>query len=219
MKTSRRPGREEQKERYRAQRRILRQRQHALGLEQPSRPTASNATCEMHTVEEEQTVRVMAVVEQVVVMRTLLPVLLHNLRGIEDPRQSAEVKHQLSALLLYGILLFVFQMASRREANRTMTRPQFLENLKLLFPEIEELPHHDTLARVLARIDVEQIQEALGSASWCWSTACTPTARSSPCVASTAGSTWPCSRTAASPVFGQKPSRWSSSTRRAKLMT
>jgi hypothetical protein len=115
----------------------------------------------MDTVEEEQAARVMAVVEQVVVMRTLLPVLLHNLRGIEDPRQSAKVKHQLSALLLYGILLFVYQMASRREANRAMTRPQFLENLKLLFPEIEELPHHDTLARVLARIDVEQIQEAL----------------------------------------------------------
>lgn len=160
-KTSRRPGREEQKQRYREQRRILRQRQHAQGLEAPSRATASNATCEMETVEEEQAVRAMAVVEQVVVMRTLLPVLLHNLRGIEDPRQSAKVKHQLSAVLLYGILLFVYQMGSRREANRTMTRPQFMENLKLLFPELEDLPHHDTLSRLLARVDVEQIQEAL----------------------------------------------------------
>jgi hypothetical protein len=52
-------------------------------------------------------------------------------------------------------------MGSRREANRTMTRPQFLENLKLLFPELEDLPHHDTLSRLLARVDVEQIQEAL----------------------------------------------------------
>jgi hypothetical protein len=160
-KISGRPGREEQKQKCRMQRRALRQRQRAQGLEPPSRPAASNAICGMETVEEEQAARAMAVVEQVVIMRTLLPVLLRNLRGIEDPRQSAKVKHQLSALLLYGILLFVYQMASRREANRTMTRPQFLQNLKLLFPEVEELPHHDTLARVLARVDVEQIQEAL----------------------------------------------------------
>ena len=113
------------------------------------------------TVAEEQEARVKAVLEQVVTMRTLLPVLLESLSGIEDPRQAKKVKHQLAALLLYGILMFVYQMASRREATRKMTQPQFMENLKLLFPEIQDLPHHDTLGRVLARIEVEQIQDAL----------------------------------------------------------
>ena len=160
-KTSRRPGREEQKKRYRAKRRLLRERQRQRGPRPPVRESASNRKSEMVTVEEEQAARVTAVLEQVVVMRTLLPVLLRSLSEIEDPRQARKVTHQLAALLLYGILMFVYQMASRREATRKMTQPQFMENLKLLFPEVEDLPHHDTLGRVLARIEVEQIQDAL----------------------------------------------------------
>jgi len=160
-KPSRRPGREEHKERYRAQKRVLRQRQREQGLIPPVRPSASNRKSEMVTVEEEQVARETAVIEQVVVMRTLLPVLLSSLSDIEDPRQAKKVRHQLSALLLYGILMFVYQMASRREATRKMTQPQFMENLKLLFPEVEALPHHDTLARLLAQIEVEQIQDGL----------------------------------------------------------
>ena len=160
-KPSRRPGREEHKERYRAQKRALRQRQREQGLIPHVRPSASNSKSEMVTVEEEQAARETTVVEQVVVMRTLLPVLLSSLSEIEDPRQAKKVRHQLSALLLYGILMFVYQMASRREATRKMTQPQFMENLKLLFPEVEDLPHHDTLARLLARIEVEQIRDGL----------------------------------------------------------
>ncbi len=62
--------------------------------------------------------------------------------------------------MLYGILTFVYQMSSRREANRTMTTPQFVENLQLLFPELESIPHHDSLQHLLATIDVEQIEQA-----------------------------------------------------------
>ncbi|MCP4624725.1 MAG: transposase family protein [bacterium] len=47
------------------------------------------------------------------------------------------------------------------EANREMTRPQFMESLKLLFPELTDLPHNDTLMRLLASIDVEEIESAL----------------------------------------------------------
>jgi hypothetical protein len=41
-----------------------------------------------------------------------------------------------------------------------MTRPGFEANLRLLFPNLEERPHHDTLARLLARIDVLEIEPA-----------------------------------------------------------
>lgn len=41
-----------------------------------------------------------------------------------------------------------------------MSRPVFMENLKQLFPELETLPHHDTLMRLLSRIEVEQIEAA-----------------------------------------------------------
>ncbi len=60
--------------------------------------------------------------------------------------------------MLYGLLMFVFQFSSRREVNREMTRPQFENNLKDFFPELEILPHADTLFRVLKKIDIEQIE-------------------------------------------------------------
>ncbi|MCR4440993.1 MAG: transposase family protein, partial [Peptococcaceae bacterium] len=39
--------------------------------------------------------------------------------------------------------------------------PKFKENLKLLFPELEDLPHHDTLNRLLIEIEVDGIEIAL----------------------------------------------------------
>jgi hypothetical protein len=60
--------------------------------------------------------------------------------------------------MIYGILTFVFQMSSCREANREMTRPMFWQNLKFFFPDIEDLPHHDTVKRLLSNIDVSQIE-------------------------------------------------------------
>jgi len=42
-----------------------------------------------------------------------------------------------------------------------MTRPMFMKNLKLLFPELGHLPHNDTLMRLLARIDGGEIEDTL----------------------------------------------------------
>jgi len=94
------------------------------------------------------------------VYRTQLPPLLKRLARIPDPRNPKKSKHKLTVLMLYGILTFVYQMSSRREANRVMTKPQFVENLTLLFPELESIPHHDSLQRLLATIDVEKIEQA-----------------------------------------------------------
>lgn len=101
-----------------------------------------------------------ATIEQARIFRDQLPTLLKRLENIKDVRDPKKVKHKLTVLLLYGILTFVFHRASRRDANRTLTRPQFVENLKLLFPELESIPHHDTLYRLLERIDVSQIEAA-----------------------------------------------------------
>jgi hypothetical protein len=40
--------------------------------------------------------------------------------------------------------MFVFNVASRRAADREMTMPVFLGNIKKFFPEIETLPHNDS---------------------------------------------------------------------------
>lgn len=91
--------------------------------------------------------------------RAKLPVLLERLSKIPDYRNPKKLKHKLTVVLIYGILVFVYQMASRREANKKMTRPAFRESLRLIFPDLEELPHHDTLGRILGKIDVDRIEE------------------------------------------------------------
>ena len=162
-KPSRRPGREaikaQRKEHKKAQRK-LRAEQRAQGFDVPSSATISNAKCPCKTVEEEKEMRVDAVAQQIKIYRAALPVLLKRLSKIKDPRNPKKSKHKLSVLIIYGILCFAFQMASRREATREMTRPMFMANLRSLFPELETLPHHDTLARLLEKIDVTDLEKA-----------------------------------------------------------
>ena len=138
----------------------LREQQRAEGLYPPSRTTTPNRKSEYETVAEETEARTQAVTEQVRIFQSQLPVLLKQLNTIEDPRNPKKVKHKLTLVLIYGILSFIYQMASRREANREMTRPMFLANLNLLFPEIATIPHNDTLMRLLSNIDVNKIESA-----------------------------------------------------------
>ena len=112
------------------------------------------------TIFQEQQAREEAVSGQLRILRRELPCLLVRLEQIPDGRNPRKCRHKLTVLLLYGLLMFVFQFASRREVNREMTRPQFEANLRLLFPELETLPHADTLFRLLRDIDVAQIEQA-----------------------------------------------------------
>lgn len=131
------------------------------GLEKPAKPTLPNAKSPFETVEQEQNERQEVVEEQLRVFRALLPGLLAKLAKIKDPRNPKTSKHKLAVILLYGLLIFVLHMSSRREANRKLSMPILLENLRLLFPELETLPHHDTLNRLLGRIEPGEIEEAL----------------------------------------------------------
>ena len=133
----------------------------AQGLEPPRKATIGNGKSEWQTIEEEKQARQETAEEQLRVYRSLLPRLLKRLEKIRDPRNPLLIAHKLTVLLLSGILLFVYQMSSRREANREMSLPQFWTNLRLLFPELESLPHQDTLARLLGRIAVSRLQESL----------------------------------------------------------
>jgi hypothetical protein len=53
----------------------------------------------------------------------------------------------------------VLQMASRREANRELSRPAFTPTLQALFAELESLPHADTLHRLLQELEVQCLEE------------------------------------------------------------
>lgn len=161
-KASRRPtrqARKQHKEKHRAAQRTLHARQASRGVRQPP-VSISNRLCPYSTEAEEQAAREEAVAAQLGVWRPLLPKLLKDLSKIPEPRQPKKTKHRLAVVLLYGLLSFVFQMASRREANRTLSRPAFLATLQALFPELETLPHADTLNRVLCQLDVAQLEQA-----------------------------------------------------------
>lgn len=158
-----RAGTETIKERRKAKRAAklaLRAARKAAGLGAPAAPTIPNHTCKYGSPEEEHAAREEALTEQLRVMRAQLPTLLRRFSKIEDPRDPKKTKHRLTMLMLYGILMFVYQMGSRRATNQKMTRPQFMANLAIFFPELESLPHHDTLNRLLSVIDVEEIMAA-----------------------------------------------------------
>lgn len=140
----------------------LRMRQAAQNLNRVKRPTLSNGKSIYQSIEDEQRDRQAVVEEQLKAFRVMLPTLLKRLSKIKDPRNPQTIKHKLTVVLLYGLLCFVFQMSSRREANRKMTRPMFLDNLMELFPELKSSPHADTLNRLLVGLeeDVEQILDA-----------------------------------------------------------
>lgn len=162
-KPSRRPGREDFRQQRKARKqaqRELRQRQQARGLSAPVRPSLPNRKCSYQNQEQEREARLEVVSQQVQVYRAVLPVLLRRLSKISDPRNPLKTKHKLTVLMLYGILCFAFQMSSRRQANREMTRPMLEANLRLLFPDLDEPPHQDTLARLLARIEANEIEQA-----------------------------------------------------------
>jgi len=138
----------------------LRQQQRDAGLKPPCTATSSNSTSNYNSVAEENIGRNDAVTGLLQVMRQILPVLLKRFAKIADPRNPKKLKHRLTVLMIYGLLVFVFQYGSRRAANREITRPMFEQNLRALFPELDHLPHADTLFRLLCRIDVSQIEQA-----------------------------------------------------------
>lgn len=117
----------------------LREKHKAQGFKLKPKTTTPNRKSEYKSIEEERSDRNDAVIEQVRVYRSKLPILLKRLKKIPDYRNPKKIKHKLTVLLIYGILTFVFHMSSRREANREITQPMFMKNLQDLFPELESI--------------------------------------------------------------------------------
>lgn len=108
-KVSRRTGREEinqlRKAREKAEK-ALREKQKGEGLTIPKRPTTPNRKSGYRSVEEEQEAHQFAATEQARFFRAQLPILLKRLSKIKDPRNPKKIKHKLTALMIYGILMF-----------------------------------------------------------------------------------------------------------------
>ncbi len=153
----------QKKERMKAQRELNEENTQA-GLVVDRKESIRNSKCPYKTVQEEEEAEQKAAIDYLKVMQSQLPGLLKKLSKVKDFRNPRKTKHKIALILLFGILSFVFQKSSRRQANKEMTTPKFLENLKVFFPDLQSLPHHDTLNRVLSMIhlgDLEGVQIAL----------------------------------------------------------
>ena len=117
--------------------------------------TLPNTKVPYRTLDEEQVAREAAVEAQLQVWRRHLPGLFKKVTRIPDLRRPGSVRHQITVVLFYGLLLFVFQYASRREANRNATGPTLLAAIQEVFPDIASVPHFDTVERVVRTIAVE----------------------------------------------------------------
>ncbi|GGJ90984.1 hypothetical protein GCM10007063_12050 [Lentibacillus kapialis] len=136
----------------------LRDQKKKQGKDYPPTQTLPNRKSSSKTPEEEQQMIQQTTEEKLKVYGRFLPGLLKKLGKIPDPRSPKKTKHKITVLMIYGIFMFVFQMTSRRETNRDMTGPQLLKNLQATFPKLVDMPHQDTLCRLLEKIDVEYIK-------------------------------------------------------------
>ena len=90
-------------------------------------------------------------------LRVLLPGIMAKLSQLEDPRDTGKIKHSLPSLLLFGILMFLSHCGSRRSANRVIAHNNTLSLVESFVPGVKEMPHADTLARLLCDIDTDEI--------------------------------------------------------------
>jgi hypothetical protein len=92
--------------------------------------------------------------------RSILPTLIKQFSRIDDYRRTKSIKHKLVVLMIFGLLAFIFRLSSRREMNRELTGAVINNHLRKIFPELDSIPHADTLARMLEHININKIEEA-----------------------------------------------------------
>jgi len=92
-------------------------------------------------------------------LRFMLSGIMAELSLIEDPRQEGKIKHALPILMLYGILMFLFHIPSRRAANRSLGGSQAADLIREYVPNFTSMPHADTLERLLQRIEGDELEK------------------------------------------------------------
>lgn len=121
------------------------------------RTQASNAKFTGESIAEERAFRAEISSAQIKAWNAMLPSLLKKFAKIKDPRQPGKIKYRIAVLMLYGLLTSIFRLTSKREANAKMSRPQFIDAIRRIFPQLSEIPHADTLSTVLEKTDPEEL--------------------------------------------------------------
>jgi hypothetical protein len=118
-----------------------------------------NRKSEWATCEEEQEAHQRFLEEYLMVLKSILPSILEAFSKIPDPRDPKKIKHKLTVVLFYSIVIFALGFDSRRDANRRGTSPTILEIFRSVFPEIDSCPHMDTVARLLESLSFNEIEK------------------------------------------------------------
>jgi hypothetical protein len=153
--------RKAEKKAQRLARKELREKEALEGSNKKPKACSNNAKSPLKTVEAEQAKNEQVAIDYLKTMQRLLPGLLKRLSEVEDYRNPKKIKHKVDVILLFAIFWFVFQKTSRREANREMTTPIFLENMRLFFKDLDSLPHHDTVNRFLSKVNINELEDVL----------------------------------------------------------
>jgi hypothetical protein len=140
---------------------IVRENIVATGSAIVRRTQAHNRKSPHLTIEEARAEREALLAAQIEIWRNLLPHLLAEFSKLKDYRDPRRIEHKITVLMLFGLLAFVFQLQSRRQMNHKLTEPAIMTHLKKLFPELDSIPHADTLTRLLEHLNPKSI-EAIG---------------------------------------------------------
>ena len=120
----------------------------------PSKPAQPNRKGGIAPTAEEETEMTEGYAR---LLRVILPGIAAKLSKTEDPRDQRRIEHSFPLLMLFGILMFLSHSTSRWAANRELARTSLLALVEEFVPGTEDMPHADTLARLLRGIDVEAI--------------------------------------------------------------
>lgn len=84
-------------------------------------------------------------------------------KGVRDGRNLARITYPMEELLFTGVLMFLFQLGSRREINFKLRGNGSAEEKSWQIFGTEHIPHGDTLDYGFQRSSVEDVQEVV---SW-----------------------------------------------------
>lgn len=125
----------------------------------PPKTDLANIKFPANTVSEEGDILREPLAAEIEAWNKIMPELIKDFERIKDPRNPNKIKHSITVIFIYALLLFLFRLPSRKEINMSLARPKFFENIKALFPEIDSKPHSDTVARVLEKMDPAELQK------------------------------------------------------------
>lgn len=123
------------------------------------RTRAHNRKCTYSSLTEEKEFRSDVVAAQIKSWRSMLRQLINRFSKLPDYRKASTIKHKTTVLMIYGLFAFIFKLSSRREMNRKLSGALIFEHMKKISPELDSIPHADTLVRLLERTDSKKIEE------------------------------------------------------------